>query len=489
MPHRRSTAAARDVRKFAGARHDIRRREHAGANPRGGAARRVRGGSLGCAPGALAHAQLRHHVAAVGRDAWRAQPARGGLRVQRGGRRLARRRSAFMTRSGAEVDDLHVEHPHGSSHSLAVGLKAHLPGGTYTATYRVISADTHIVYGGLCSTSAMPRSRRSDRRGADRPRREPRHEGRFWRRAVARLLSIALFVGGLAFLFVAWGPGLELAGPSEPPGCGGASFAGRHLAGAGGGGRTRPDRQRPGGVAAGRERGRCIAMGLAERRGTSKNTLESRFGAVWAARARSGWCSAGRSSLRGRSARRSCRVRADGRRRPSPPLRRAGWSRCWGSPARTSRSRRRLRVTRASRARGGSSSRRRAARARGKRRVGGIVCLLFAFPRRPGARGADRAGSCCGALAVLAAGARRGGRDRDHRRDPGVHRRAQPERAADSTYGRWCSPSPALLLGLIALGWVNRERLMPALRRIAELAARRATRECSHGGRCAPSWR
>src|ERR1700759_212652 len=49
---------------------------------------------------------------------------------------------------GQEVDDLQVSHPDGNSHWMGVGLKAHLPDGTYTGTYRVISADTHIVYGG-----------------------------------------------------------------------------------------------------------------------------------------------------------------------------------------------------------------------------------------------------------------------------------------------------------------------------------------------------
>ena len=50
---------------------------------------------------------------------------------------------------GNEVDDLDVSHPEGQEHWMGVGLKPHLPDGTYTATYRVISADTHIVYGGL----------------------------------------------------------------------------------------------------------------------------------------------------------------------------------------------------------------------------------------------------------------------------------------------------------------------------------------------------
>ena len=50
---------------------------------------------------------------------------------------------------GEEVDNLDVSHPQGNEHWMGVGLKPGLPDGTYTATYRVISADTHIVYGGL----------------------------------------------------------------------------------------------------------------------------------------------------------------------------------------------------------------------------------------------------------------------------------------------------------------------------------------------------
>ncbi|MGH2834453.1 MAG: copper resistance CopC family protein, partial [Solirubrobacteraceae bacterium] len=44
---------------------------------------------------------------------------------------------------GTEVDNLEVTHPDGNEHWMGVGLKAHLPDGTYTGTYRVISADTH----------------------------------------------------------------------------------------------------------------------------------------------------------------------------------------------------------------------------------------------------------------------------------------------------------------------------------------------------------
>jgi copper transport protein len=51
--------------------------------------------------------------------------------------------------TGSEVDNGDISHPDGNEHWMGVGLPAHLPDGTYTATYRVISADTHIVYGGL----------------------------------------------------------------------------------------------------------------------------------------------------------------------------------------------------------------------------------------------------------------------------------------------------------------------------------------------------
>ncbi len=51
--------------------------------------------------------------------------------------------------AGKQVDSGNVSHPDGNEHWMGVGLPAHLPDGTYTGTYRVISADTHIVYGGL----------------------------------------------------------------------------------------------------------------------------------------------------------------------------------------------------------------------------------------------------------------------------------------------------------------------------------------------------
>ena len=50
---------------------------------------------------------------------------------------------------GDRVDDGSSYHPGSKGPTFAVGLKSGLPKGTYTATYRVVSADTHIVTGGL----------------------------------------------------------------------------------------------------------------------------------------------------------------------------------------------------------------------------------------------------------------------------------------------------------------------------------------------------
>jgi copper transport protein len=50
---------------------------------------------------------------------------------------------------GARVEEGDAFHPGGEGSKLGVGLKPGLPGGSYTATYRVVSADGHIVSGGF----------------------------------------------------------------------------------------------------------------------------------------------------------------------------------------------------------------------------------------------------------------------------------------------------------------------------------------------------
>jgi copper transport protein len=119
---------------------------------------------------------------------------------------------------GNEVDNLAVSHPDGNERWMGVGLKSGLPDGTYTATYRVISADTHIVYGGLVFSighpGAAPKFTVAGLIGRNK-------SGKVTAIAfgVVRALdymTIALMVGGLAFLLLAWLPALAANAGSEP---------------------------------------------------------------------------------------------------------------------------------------------------------------------------------------------------------------------------------------------------------------------------------
>ena len=103
--------------------------------------------ALASAPAAWAHAQLLGTSPASGATV-RVQPREVIFEFNQdvGGTLGAVR---VYDARGSEVDDLDVSHPDGNEHWMGVGLKPHLPDGTYTGTYRVISADTHIVYGGL----------------------------------------------------------------------------------------------------------------------------------------------------------------------------------------------------------------------------------------------------------------------------------------------------------------------------------------------------
>ncbi len=119
---------------------------------------------------------------------------------------------------GKEVDDHDVAHPGGRQRAMGVGLRPQLPDGTYTATYRVISADTHVVYGGLVFNighpGAAPRFTIAGLIGRNR-------SGELTSVAfgVVRGLdyvSIALLLGGVGFLIVAWLPALAATAREEP---------------------------------------------------------------------------------------------------------------------------------------------------------------------------------------------------------------------------------------------------------------------------------
>ena len=111
---------------------------------------------------------------------------------------------------GRRVDDNKVVHPGGRGSEVAVGLQPHLKDGTYTATYRVISADSHPVSGGLVfsignagtgSAQTVADLLAGSNVGAVT-------ETAFGIARGLDYLAIALGVGGLAFLLAAWRPAL-----------------------------------------------------------------------------------------------------------------------------------------------------------------------------------------------------------------------------------------------------------------------------------------
>ncbi len=111
------------------------------------------------------------------------------------------------------VDDGQTVHPGGTGSQLAVGLKPGLPDGTYVATYRVISADSHPVSGGLVFSIGAPGAAATptvaDLIGDSDA--GPVTEAAFGIARGLTYLATALVLGGLAFLLAVWLPALRAA--------------------------------------------------------------------------------------------------------------------------------------------------------------------------------------------------------------------------------------------------------------------------------------
>jgi copper transport protein len=172
--------------------------------------------SLAWAPAALAHAQLLGTTPAAGATVASQPPEVIFKFNQNVGGTLGAVR--VYDAQGNEVDNLDVSHPEGQEHWMGVGLKPGLPDGTYTATYRVISADTHIVYGGLVFNighpGAAPKFTVAGLIGRNK-------SGKVTELAFGVVrgldyLTIALLLGGLAFLLFAWLPALDSLAAPEP---------------------------------------------------------------------------------------------------------------------------------------------------------------------------------------------------------------------------------------------------------------------------------
>lgn len=121
--------------------------------------------------------------------------------------------------NGRPIDDGRAMHPGGVSSDVAIGFAAaKVPEGTYTATYRVISADGHPVSGGFVfsigKAGAAPVQTVAELAGGSNT-----GSGTTISFGVARAVqygAIALAIGALAFLLLPWAGGLRaVAGASR----------------------------------------------------------------------------------------------------------------------------------------------------------------------------------------------------------------------------------------------------------------------------------
>jgi copper transport protein len=360
---------------------------------------------------------------------------------------------------GSEVDNLEVGHPGGHQSWMGVGLKPNLPDGTYTATYRVISADTHIVYGGLVFSIGHPGK-------------APKYSvasliGRGQSGEVTKLafgatrmldyLSIALMIGALAFLTFAWRPGLASASSADPAWSEASRAFGRRLgilfatAVVLGVAVSLLGILLQGASAAG------VSLWASLKGSILDDTLSSRFGTVWMLRA-ADWVALGLLLLTA--------WRAPGARRwLSVPIA-AGAVYLAMTPALAGHASIEspvvlffpvdfVHVLSAS------------------AWVGGIACLLVAMPaatRRVAVEDRTRlllatlrrfSPIALGAVIAIAI--------------TGVVQAYIDVRTLDAlfntTYGLLVVAKVVLLLALIGLGWVNRQRIVPALKRLVERAA------------------
>jgi copper transport protein len=377
---------------------------------------------------------------------------------------------------GREVDDLEVSHPQGNQHWMGVGLKPGLADGTYTATYRVISADTHIVYGGLVFNVGHPSaSSRVTVAGLI----GKGESGQVTKIAfgvvrAGNYVTLALMAGGLAFLLLVWPRSLFATAAGEAPG--GEDLEERE--------RRWAHAARAGGGRQGKLFGLAVVLGAtvsalgvllqgANAAGVSlwsslkgsivQGTLESRFGWVWAARA-AVWLALGAVLLASR-----------GRWRGSPAS--LGTVAALGALALGSAY---LLLTPALAGHASVESPRGVFFpadvihvAAGSVWVGGIACLLFVLPAATRQlEGTERTRLLLATLSrfsPLALGSVIAiaitGTVQAYIDVRSLHS------LLHTTYGVLILAKTALLLALMGLGWVNRARVMPALRRMLAAAS------------------
>ncbi|HKE15652.1 MAG TPA: copper resistance CopC family protein, partial [Kofleriaceae bacterium] len=131
---------------------------------------------------------------------------------------------------GTRVDNGRIVRPGGDDRQVGTALQRGLPRGTYTATYRVVSADGHPVSGGFTFSigraGAAPRESVADLVGGAGS--GTATDVAFGAVKALGYVAIALALGGLAFLAAVWRPALAgVAGGGAEWARAAGGFAGR----------------------------------------------------------------------------------------------------------------------------------------------------------------------------------------------------------------------------------------------------------------------
>ncbi|MBV9212681.1 MAG: copper resistance protein CopC/CopD [Actinobacteria bacterium] len=120
--------------------------------------------------------------------------------------------------SGKRVDQGDAFHPNSTGSELGVHLKPHLAEGTYTATYRVISADGHVVSSGFVFSIGKPGTApgQTVAQLTKGSKTGPPTEIAFGIARGLQYASIAVAVGALMFMLWTWLPALRATGGGSP---------------------------------------------------------------------------------------------------------------------------------------------------------------------------------------------------------------------------------------------------------------------------------
>ena len=115
---------------------------------------------------------------------------------------------------GDEVQAGEIFRPDGGNEGIAVHLQSGLADGTYTATYHVVSADSHPVSGGFTFVIGKPTAGGGESVASllDRDRAGDVTGAAFWLDRALGYAAIALAVGLLVFLLAVWRSPSEAAG-------------------------------------------------------------------------------------------------------------------------------------------------------------------------------------------------------------------------------------------------------------------------------------